>query len=446
MSKHHVPRLHQLGKWMPSSHSIHRDWLGEIITHVDQNPRDLHPVLVEFQDLIESNTRVYLLISSMFEEIPHKKPYSQDPIGNPQIRDYPHLLQVLNHLLTTAPSWSDDAHRVRQVGLPIHAVLDWPMGTPSGYAAFLDPEVNKMIKKILNAWGEFLRSEESAVVLNDSETGWFGNSGRECLALVGNVGHDNGTFDPAAHSPFETLFVCDPSAKYHGFTSWDDFFTRQFKPEVRPVAAPDDSRVIANAYESQPYKVAHDVKGRDRFWVKGQPYSVIDMLAHDSLATHFIGGTVYQAFLSALSYHRWHAPITGRIVKAYVVDGTYYSEPLFEGVGNPQAHKQDIDMTGEVTAQEFMTATATRAVIFIESDDPAVGLVAFLGVGLTEVSTCDITVKEGEYIRKGDQLGMFHYGGSTYCLLFRKEVKLEGFPNPDINRNVFVRSRLAVVK
>jgi phosphatidylserine decarboxylase len=25
----------------------------------------------------------------------------------------------------------------------------------------------------------------------------------------------------------------------------------------------------------------------------------------------FEGGTVYQAFLSALSYHHWHAPIDG---------------------------------------------------------------------------------------------------------------------------------------
>ncbi len=31
------------------------------------------------------------------------------------------------------------------------------------------------------------------------------------------------------------------------------------------------------------------------------------------IAEHFTGGTVYQAFLSALSYHRWHAPVDGII-------------------------------------------------------------------------------------------------------------------------------------
>lgn len=40
------------------------------------------------------------------------------------------------------------------------------------------------------------------------------------------------------------------------------------------------------------------------------------MLAHDKLAEQFVGGTVYQAFLSALSYHRWHSPVSGKIVKA----------------------------------------------------------------------------------------------------------------------------------
>jgi phosphatidylserine decarboxylase len=41
---------------------------------------------------------------------------------------------------------------------------------------------------------------------------------------------------------------------------------------------------------------------------------------------HFVGGTVYQAFLSALNYHRWHAPVAGTIVRAYLKDDTYFSE------------------------------------------------------------------------------------------------------------------------
>lgn len=125
------------------------------------------------------------------------------------------------------------------------------------------------------------------------------------------------------------------------------------------------------------------------------------MLAFDPLAEHFIGGTIYQAFLSALSYHRWHSPVSGTIKKAYVVDGTYFSEPLFEDFQGDQG----ADPHGECTSQEYISAVATRAIIFVESDNPKIGLMAFIGIGMTEVSTCEITVKEGQHVTKGDQLG-----------------------------------------
>jgi len=242
---------------------------------------------------------------------------------------------------------------------------------------------------------------------------------------------------------FEELFHCDPSLPHYGFKSWDDFFTRTFRDGVRPVAEPDNPKVVVNACESEPYNLTTNVRRRDQFWIKGQPYSLIDMLDHDPLTDQFVGGTVYQAFLSAVSYHRWHAPVSGKIVKARVVDGTYYSEPLFEGLGEPNVH--EIDAAGEATGQGYLTAVATRALIFIEADEPAIGLMCFVGVGMAEVSTCDITVKEGQYVKKGDQIGMFHFGGSTHCLVFRSGVNLSGFPNIDRKENFPVRDRLAVV-
>ena len=415
-----------------------RDWISEIIEHVDKNPKDLHPVIEESKKLIEGNTRIYLLVNTMFEEVPSKKPYANDPAGHRQVRDYQHMLELFNYLLTTAPSWSDREYSVGMVGTPFNAILDWPMGTPSGFAFFLNAEVNKMLKKTLNAWAEFLGSSESAHVLGEDSNGWFSKHGTEDLALTANVGQTDYNFDQ--------LFKCDPSKKYKGYTSWDNFFTRAMHEDKRPVASPDDDNVIANCCESKPFQVARGIKARDKFWAKGQRYSLIDMLSQDPLHEKFVGGTVYQAFLSALSYHRWHSPVSGKIVKSYKVDGTYFSEPLFAGIGDPHA-KGSVDPSGEKTGQGYLTATATRAIIFIEADNKDLGLVCFLGIGMTEVSTCDTTVKEGDHVKKGDQLGMFHYGGSTHCVIFEKGVELEGFPsteNPE--HNVPVRSKLAVVK
>ncbi|KAG0284184.1 hypothetical protein BGZ97_008279 [Linnemannia gamsii] len=429
---------------MPKDHSIHRAWLGGVIKVVDASTEPLHPVIQEFQQMIETNARVYMLLESMFEEVPHKEPYNNDPLGRPEIRDYRHFLRVLNHLLTTAPSWSDKSERMGLVGVPINALLDWPMGTPSGHAAFLDPDINAMLKKVLNAWGDYLASPASAYVLNTSPTGWFGPSGHKDVAAVANAGIKSGQQQKSL--PFEELFVCDPSAPHHGYTSWDSYFTRQFREGVRPIFSPNDDNVIVNACESKPFCIQRNVKARDKFWLKHQPYSILDMLAHDEqFADQFVGGTVYQAFLSALSYHRWHAPVSGRIVKAYVVDGTYYSEPLFEGIGDPTNRTQEIDEKSEDPSQGYLTATATRALIFIQAHNPAIGLMVFMGIGMTEVSSCDITVRVGDHVKKGDEIGMFHFGGSTYCLVFRKGVHLSGFPATDIDENVPVCSKLAVV-
>lgn len=312
------------------------------------------------------------------------------------------------------------------------------MGTPSGFAFFLDPEVNKTLKKVLNAWGEFLGSPDSAYVLGNNAIGWFSDHGVHDLALTANNGKSSYRFDE--------MFKCDPSKENYGYKSWDDFFTRHLHEDKRPIASPEDDNVIANACESKPYNIARNISARDQFWIKGQPYSLMDMLDMDPYHEQFVGGTVYQAFLSALSYHRWHAPVSRKVVKAYVKDGTYFSEPLFEGLGNPSA-KGSIDEGGEVDGQGYLTATATRAIIFIEADNKDIGLMCFLGIDMTEVSTCDITVKEGQPVKKEYEIGMFHYGGSTHCVIFRKEVELDEFPDvKNAEHNMPVRSKLAVVK
>lgn len=417
--EHHVPRVGpalqsssqadgQTGQWLPQDKRHQHDWIDKTVRHVDANPKELHPVLVEFQELYENDSRLYMLFNNMFEQvcieqveaelttqIPHSKPYLKDPSGELQtVRDFPHLLQLLNHVLTTAPAWTDAGHSVGLVGVPINALLDWPMATRAGFTVFQDPQVNAMLKKVLNAWGEFLNSPESADVLDEDKESWFGESGKKSLLTVANLGGQT------EHS-FDELFQCEPSKPHHGFKSWDDFFTRLFRDGIRPVASPEDDNVVANCCESKTYKVAHDVKARDKFWVKGQPYSVVDMLAHDPWADQFVGGTVYQAFLSALSYHRWHTPVSGTIKKAYVVDGTYFSEPLFEDFTEDSA----ADANGECTSQEYISVVATRAIIFIEADNPKIGLMCFMGIGMTEVSTCETTVKEGQHVNKGDQLG-----------------------------------------
>ena len=409
---------YQVGQWLPSDQKILNQWVKELISETNANSRPLLPVVQEFKNLIESDPELIMLFTQMFEQIPNTPLFQNDPTGKPQVRNYQHMLQLINQIMTKAPEFNQTG----LVGFPINAILNWPMGTQAGTTAFLNEKVNRQLKKILNQWALFLASKDSRYVLNDNpENGWFGRDAKKAMPT------------------FAEDFQFDPNQPYYGYVSWDDFFTRQFRDGRRPVDSPSDDAVIANACESAPYQLIKGVKGNDAFWIKAQPYSLYHMLAGDPLVGQFEGGTVYQAFLSALSYHRWHSPVSGKIVKTRLIDGSYYAEALSAGF-DPAAPNE---------SQGYITHVASRALIFIEADNPDIGLMAIMFVGMAEVSSNEITVYEGQHINKGDQLGMFHFGGSTHCLIFRPQVKLQfdlRGQTPGLNsENIPVRSRIATV-
>lgn len=413
-----APAPYRVGQWLPSDHAFLTKWLEAMIQKTHSEQRLLHPVIAAFQDLIESAPEIFMLFSQMFEQVPRRRPYNNDPTGKPQVRDYRHMLQLLNTIMTHAPEFD----RTGLVGCPINTILDWSMGTSAGMAAFLNERVNAQLKKVLSEWARFLSSADSTYVLNEHpHRGWFGADARTAMP------------------DFEREFICDPTQPHWGFRSWDDFFTRKFRAEARPVAYPCDEAVIVNVCESAPYRIERRVNYRDRFWIKSQPYSIVHMLANDSMAPLFAGGTVYQAYLSPLSYHRWHSPVSGMVAKVYVKDGTYFAEASSHG----------FDPAGPNDSQAYITELATRALIFIEADNKDIGLMCVLAVGMAEVSSCEITAYEGQRLKKGDEIGMFHFGGSTHCLIFRPDVKLEfdhhGHKPGLHSKNIPVNARIATV-
>lgn len=390
----------RLGGWLHCDQDGLEAWLASRVKRAKEN-KDMpcHPVIAEFKDLIERDPVVRMYMTEMIAQVPTSREYSEH-----HLESVDQLLCLINEVLTEAPSYDETI----LVGTPLNAILDWSMGTPAGLAAFRDDRVNAMLRKILEVWRQFLNSKASLYVLNDSPQGWKCPAARKALQIED--------------------YEHDPQDEYWGFQSWNDFFIRKFKPGRRPIAAPKDSKVIANACESTPFKIATGVKRTDRFWIKGQPYSLSDMLAHDESVDQFVGGTVYQGFLNVFNYHRWHSPVSGMIKKAFVKRGTYFSESESEGM----------DPAGPNRSQGYITHVATRALIFIDCDDPAIGLMCVVPVGMAEVSSCVIRpeIKPGHRVKKGDELGNFQYGGSTHCLVFRPGViadfSLNALPNPDL--------------
>jgi phosphatidylserine decarboxylase len=379
------------------------------------------------------------------------------PLGwQPQPMTFEEFITLLNTIMYTAPEAYQTGTGPNQspaglIGFPINALLDWPMGTTYGYDVFSNALVNQQFKKILAYWTTFLGKPDSRYVLIQDDPAsdaiaWLSPNAQSEMVSVAYNARGQGANPISPTAKFQDIFNCNPADPYYGFQSWDAFFTRTFRPNIRPVDAPTDGNVITNACESGPLAIATNVALSDRFWIKEQPYSLVNLLNWDAYAEQFAGGTIYQAFLSALSYHRWQSPVSGTIDKVYVVNGSYYLENIDQGFLNPEG----ADPSAPNNSQPFITAVATRAVIFIRADNPKIGLMCVVAVGMAEVSSCQVIVQPGTHINKGDPLGMFHFGGSTHCLIFRKGVNLTfntyGMtPGVDAPDNIRVNTRIATV-
>ena len=147
----------RVGKWLPSDQATLERWIKDHIAHAATKKAPLHPVVQEFKDVIEADPALIMLFNQMFEQVPHKAPYNKSPAEKRQVRSFGHMIDLINAVMTKAPEFNETG----LVGCPINAILDWSMGTSAGFAAFVNPKANAQLKKVLNEWGTFLKSEDS---------------------------------------------------------------------------------------------------------------------------------------------------------------------------------------------------------------------------------------------------------------------------------------------
>ncbi|SDD27414.1 phosphatidylserine decarboxylase [Paraburkholderia lycopersici] len=401
----------RLGNWMPAKEELAVKFRKRIAQAARERAKrtPMANVVRELADLVQGDTVLRMNLTRAINEA-HDVGFE---LGYGSIDE---LMAIIDYLVTYAPPFNASV----PIATPLNLVLDWPMCMPSGYAVFRDPAFNAQLRRVLSCWCGFLDGPHSRAYLTaDEPHGWLSETAREKMGL--------------------DQFVCDASQPYWGFESWNAFFTRRLRDGARPVDAPNDASVIVNACEASPYDVSENCQLHDRFWIKSQPYSLREILAGSDMTTvrRLIGGSVYQGYLSAFNYHRWHAPVAGRVREAYNIDGTYYSEIEAEGT----------DARGLNDSQGYTTAVAARAVIVIECDNEALGVVACVFVGMAEVSSCRIVALPGQRVKKGDEIGFFQYGGSTYCLIFQPGVIRAFEPQPPYRDDVpplKVNSRLAI--
>lgn len=225
----------------------------------------------------------------------------------------------------------------------------------------------------------------------------------------------------------------DPSTKIDdfvipegGFKSFNQFFTRELKKSAnpRPIDSPNDDSVAVASGDTEINFIESDLTLSTPLRVKSRYINVSQLLNGSKYANYFVGGTAVSCVLMPNSYHRYHAPVTGKIVESQEVKGIY------NGImdGEDWFNKGDI---GESTTDFSIFEDFHRAYFIMETEK--YGFVALIPVGLNTISAIHPSVVNKKStmvppgstavpIKKGDELGYFAYGGSLNIMLYQKGV------------------------
>jgi phosphatidylserine decarboxylase len=198
----------------------------------------------------------------------------------------------------------------------------------------------------------------------------------------------------------------DEFARSHfDYNTFNEFFYRALQPDARPVAAGD--RVAALPADGRHLAFA-DVDAAEGFYVKGAKFSLADLLDETArpaekrtLSTQFAGGAMLISRLCPVDYHRFHFPVAGVPAEARRIEGWLYSV-------SPVALRRNVRYLVE----------NKRMVTLIES--PVFGPVAMIEVGATNVGAIRQTYVPGRPVQKGDEKGLFAFGGSCVITLFQR--------------------------
>ncbi|KIL43086.1 phosphatidylserine decarboxylase [Jeotgalibacillus campisalis] len=102
----------------------------------------------------------------------------------------------------------------------------------------------------------------------------------------------------------------------HEYQSLHDLFTRELKADVRPIAASPGSFISPC---DGVLSVVDDLTEDSTFTVKGQEYTVAELLGTEKASEKYAGGKVLIFYLSPVDYHRVHVPLDAEVENVYTL-------------------------------------------------------------------------------------------------------------------------------
>jgi phosphatidylserine decarboxylase len=190
----------------------------------------------------------------------------------------------------------------------------------------------------------------------------------------------------------EKLYHLDRS-EYEGshFRSFNDFFTRELKPETRPFSH-KPTAFISPADAKVTYK---DISDDLKIEVKGGRYTLGDLIDDTELAREYIGGACLIFRLSMGDCHHYIFPDDGIVKSTKIINGKLHTV-------RPIAH------------QKYKSYISNYRVVS-ELETKHFGNIIFIEIGALLVGKINNYRKPT--FQKGEGKGYFELGGSTIIVL-----------------------------
>jgi phosphatidylserine decarboxylase len=199
------------------------------------------------------------------------------------------------------------------------------------------------------------------------------------------------------------------------FKSFNHFFTRELKPEVRPLTTEKNAIACpADGTVSQ----AGAISGGDIFQAKGMSFNTVDLLGGDpERAKPFEDGLFTTIYLSPKDYHRLHMPLTGTLKEMVHIPGRLFSVNTSTTRSVPGLFARNERVAAIFDTEAGPMALVLVGAIFVSS-------IETVWHGVVTPPTAP-SVQSWYYshkpitLQKGEEMGRFNMG-STIIVLFGK--------------------------
>ena len=177
------------------------------------------------------------------------------------------------------------------------------------------------------------------------------------------------------------------------FSSYNDFFTRKIRPELRPIH--NGENILVSPCDGK-VTVCRIGKG-ETFFIKDTPYTAGQLLKNERLASHYLNGYAVILRLTVDDYHHYCYPASGKKSANVSIPGILHTV-------NPTAN--DVFPIYKENAREY-TLLKTKEF----------GTMVMMEVGAMMVGKITNRKPGRGMVEKGQEKGYFEFGGSTVILL-----------------------------